>query len=63
MAKFYLNKEVQAEVGNQIHDSECDKLPARESLRYIGSYSNPQAAQQDVKMFHETVTFCPHCLG
>jgi len=63
MAKFYLDTQSQPEVGNQIHDSECSQLPAREQLQYIGSYSNPQAARTDVKMFHEKVSYCPHCLG
>lgn len=62
MAKFYLDLEAKNEVGNQIHESQCSHLPAKESLQYIGSYSNAQAAHYDVKMYHSLVTYCPDCV-
>ncbi|KEA65616.1 hypothetical protein ADIMK_0138 [Marinobacterium lacunae] len=62
MAKYYLDLEPKSDVGNQIHDSQCSQMPAKSALRYIGSYSNPEAARYDVKMYHDQVSYCPDCI-
>ena len=63
MAKYYLNTQAQDEVGHQLHNEACPKLPSKDVLKYVGSYSNPEAAHYDMKMYFKPVTFCPDCLG
>ncbi len=62
MAKYYLDTQAKDDLsGYHVHADDCSHMPAKESRYYIGSYSNPQAAVDDVKMYFKPVTCCPDC--
>jgi len=62
MALFYVERKENEAGEHVVHSSTCTCLPAEESMRYLGAYSNPQAPVHKALDRYLKVSTCPTCL-
>lgn len=62
MAEFFMNKEPLADGTHALHRNDCKALPALNTLEYLGSYSNAEAARVKADGLQFGVVFCSTCL-
>ncbi len=62
MAEFYVVRNADTEGGRLVHRNSCAQLPASDSLHYLGSFSNREAAFSIANGLYHGVTYCPACL-
>ncbi len=63
MAEFFMNKAPIADGTHYLHRNDCGALPAFDTLEYLGSYSNTEAARVKADGLQHGVTLCPSCLA
>ncbi len=63
MAEFYISLETANEHSeHQIHRDSCSELPAKNTLKYLGSFASKEAAHSKSRSYFDQVSFCPSCL-
>ena len=63
MAEFFMNKEPHTDGTHTLHRNDCQELPAFETLEYLGSYSNVEAARVKADGLQFGVALCGSCLS
>lgn len=63
MAEFYIETAENSEGEHIIHFATCDKLPAANELRYLGSIASYESAESKGLGIYHKVTPCPECAG
>lgn len=61
MAKYYVNKNGQANGDHEVHEENCSWLPKAENRIYLGNFSNCKAAVAEAKKHYRQVNGCKHC--
>lgn len=62
MAEFYVTLNEGEQGSRVVHRNICAQLPAKDSLRYIGSYASREAAFDLARGYYNAVSYCPVCL-
>ena len=62
MAEFFVTNESHADAKHKVHNKLCEHLPAKDTLRYLGSYGNKEAAYTKAKGIYSIVEFCKSCI-
>ncbi|PTX58818.1 hypothetical protein C8N46_112126 [Kordia periserrulae] len=61
MAKYYVNKNAQANGDHEVHKSGCLWLPNAENRKYLGEFSNCEDAVEKAKDYYDQVNGCYYC--
>ena len=61
MAKYYVNKNAQANGDHEVHKSGCDFMPNKENRVYLGDYSTCWPAVVEAKKHYNQVDGCKFC--
>jgi hypothetical protein len=62
MAEFYVNRETSSDGTRPVHRDNCAKLPAADTLLYLGSFGSAEAAHSKASNLLSSIVFCPDCL-
>lgn len=63
MAEFYIETKANETGEHRVHSSTCSSMPAKESMRYLGAFSNAQAPVYKASNRYLKVSTCPKCLA
>jgi len=63
MALYFIDTEKKADAGHQVHREGCSKMPAKESLYYVGSFATAKAAYDVSPLIYSPASCCPECSG
>jgi len=63
MAEFYIEKGAKETGERVVHSATCSSLPAKETLTYLGAYSNANAPVNKATDYFGKVTTCPDCIA
>jgi len=61
MAKYYVNKNAQANGDHEVHIEDCSYLPNAGNRLYLGDFSNCAAAVLAAKKYYSNVNGCYFC--
>lgn len=61
MAKYYVNKNAQADGYHEVHESGCSYLPAPENQIYLGNFTNCRDAVNKARDYYNLVDGCYYC--
>jgi len=61
MAEFYIEKKPNETGVHIVHSSVCAALPEKESVQYLGSFSNANAPVKRAVERYSKVATCPSC--
>lgn len=61
MAEFYIEINAQANGDHVVHRAECSILPAKETIRYLGSIASSASALKKAAESFRQVNGCPQC--
>ena len=61
MAKYYVNKNAQANGDHEVHKEGCNYMPHPENRLYLGDLSNRQDAVREAKKRYTTSNGCYYC--
>ena len=62
MAEYFVTNQSKVDSTHEIHNKNCNKLPAKDSLRYLGSYGSKEAAYKKAKGVYHIVEYCGSCI-
>lgn len=62
MAEFYVEITTQSNGEHLVHKADCAQLPAKESLRYLGSIASSNSAVKKAAELFKPVSGCSHCV-
>ncbi|GMN06287.1 hypothetical protein MTsPCn5_16760 [Croceitalea sp. MTPC5] len=61
MAKYYVNKNAQANGDHEVHKEGCVWLPLVGNRIYLGSFTNCKSAVREAKKYYTQVNGCYYC--
>lgn len=61
MAEFYVEINAQSNGDHFVHRAECSQLPAKNTIRYLGSIASCASAIKKAAESFKQVNGCPHC--
>ncbi|MCB0745963.1 MAG: hypothetical protein KDC90_00735 [Ignavibacteriae bacterium] len=61
MARYYVNKNAQANGDHEVHKSDCSFLPKEENRIYLGVFDNCKDAVREAKKYYSQVNGCYYC--
>ena len=62
MAKYYVNKNTQANGDHEVHTTGCSFMPTVENRIYLGEFTNCQSAVLEArKRYYTQVNGCYYC--
>ena len=61
MARYYVNKNAQANGDHEVHKSDCSFLPKEENRIYLGVFDNCKDAVRGAKKYYSQVNGCYYC--
>ncbi len=66
MSEYYLVKNPDQEQNRIVHRDDCKELSATpafdNSLKYLGSFGNKEAAFSKARGYYDGIILCPNCL-
>ena len=63
MAEFYVEKNANDTGAHLVHSSTCSSMPPKESMHYLGAFSNATAPVNKALNRFVRVSSCPQCLA
>ena len=61
MAKYYVNKNAQANGDHEVHKLGCTWIPNVENRIYLGEFDNCKDAVKEAKKYYTKVNGCYYC--
>ena len=61
MAEFYIETNAQPNGDHIVHNAACSLLPAKDSIRYLGSIASATSAMKRAAESFKHVNGCPQC--
>lgn len=61
MARYYVNKNMQANGDHEVHKTGCTWLPNPENRIYLGDYSSCDPAIREARKYYNQVNGCYYC--
>ncbi|WP_350289830.1 hypothetical protein [uncultured Croceitalea sp.] len=61
MAKYYVNKNAQANGDHEVHKTSCSWLPEVKNRIYLGEFSSCKGAVREAKNHYSQVNGCYYC--
>jgi len=61
MARYYVNKQAQANGDHEVHKEDCSFLPAVDNRLYVGDFVSCQPAVQAAKAYYAAADGCAFC--
>lgn len=61
MARYYVNKNAQANGDHEVHTTGCSFMPAIENRIYLGDHTNCWSAVLEAKRHYDQVNGCYYC--
>lgn len=61
MARYYVNKNAQANGDHEVHREGCSYMPAPENRIYLGDFASCGPAKQEAKKHYSTADGCYYC--
>jgi hypothetical protein len=61
MAKYYVNRNAQANGDHEVHVPSCSFFPDPENRLYLGEFSNCRAAVNEAKKYYAQSNGCYYC--
>jgi len=61
MARYYVNKNAQANGDHEVHKTGCSYMPASENRIYLGEFSSCHGAVRKAKKHYSQVNGCYYC--
>ncbi|MFT7900241.1 hypothetical protein VBY74_09680 [Tenacibaculum ascidiaceicola] len=61
MARYYVNKNAQANGDHEVHKLECSWIPKVENRIYLGEFDNCKDAVKEAKKYYSKVNGCYYC--
>ena len=61
MAKYYVNKNAQANGDHEVHKEGCSYMPSSLNRIYLGEFSNCKDAVRKAKEYYSRVNGCYYC--
>ena len=61
MARYYVNRNAQANGDHEVHKSGCDRMPDEENRKYLGDFSNCHDAVREAKKTYLQSNGCFYC--
>ena len=61
MARYYVNKNAQANGDHEVHTTGCSWLPKPENRIYLGTFDSCYPAVQEARKHYTQVNGCFHC--
>ena len=61
MARYYVNRNAQANGDHEVHTSSCSFMPSSENRIYLGDFSSCQPAVAEAKRYYNQVNGCYYC--
>jgi hypothetical protein len=61
MARYYVNKNAQANGDHEVHASSCSFLPEVDNRIYLGEFSSCHAAVNEARKHYSDVDGCYYC--
>lgn len=61
MARYYVNKNAQANGDHEVHEYSCSFLPATENRIYLGDFSTCGPAVREARNHYSQVNGCYYC--
>jgi len=61
MAKYYVNRNAQANGDHEVHVPSCSFFPEPENRLYLGEFSNCRAAVAEAKKHYAQCNGCYYC--
>ena len=61
MAKYYVNKNAQANGDHEVHTTGCSFIPIVENRIYLGEFTNCRGAVLEAKKHYTQVNGCYYC--
>jgi hypothetical protein len=61
MARYYVNKNAQANGDHEVHREGCQWLPLPANRIYLGDFLSCGSAKQEAKKYYPTADGCAHC--
>jgi len=61
MAKYYVNKNAQANGDHEVHTADCTRLPLEENRIYLGDFTSCTPAVREAKKHYSQSNGCYYC--
>ena len=61
MAKYYVNKNAQANGDHEVHESGCSWMPDSENRQYLGEFATCHSAVAEAKKYYRQSNGCYYC--
>lgn len=61
MARYYVNKNAQANGDHEVHTTGCSFMPASENRIYLGDFISCWPAVAEAKRYYDQVNGCYYC--
>lgn len=61
MAEFYVEVNAQSNGDHVVHKADCDHLPGKEAIQYLGAISNCNSALKKAAQLFRQVNGCTYC--
>ena len=62
MARYYVNRNPQANGDHEVHKAGCYYWPSKENLLYLGEFSNCHDAVREAKNHYGKSNGCYYCI-
>ncbi len=63
MIEYYVEKTANETGEHVVHSSRCSSLPATETMRYLGPYSNINAPMNEASNWFSKACACTECIS
>ncbi len=61
MARYYVNRNAQANGDREVHTTGCAWLPAEQNRLYLGDFPSCGPAVREARRFYQKVNGCYYC--
>jgi len=61
MARYYVNKNAQANGDHEVHTTGCSFMPAQENRIYLGDFTSCAPAVVEAQRYYRQVNGCYYC--
>ena len=61
MAKYYVNKNAQANGDHEVHKDGCSFMPHVDNRKYLGEFDSCHGAVREAKKTYPTANGCYYC--
>lgn len=61
MARYYVNKNAQANGDHEVHKQGCSYMPMEHNRKYLGEFATCQGAVKEAKKHYSQVNGCYYC--